>query len=426
MSQKHNSRLEIHVPPAHSAERPAIRYSHVTLDLDIEEDPLANQLPKQTGSFPVVSEGFYSFVPFSASSDQPMSLKRYLTTDEPLVSLHVTSFNDATLVSITFPHVLGDVTATAALVKAWSSVALGQQDQVPPILGATNDVLESIRASSNGKDARQPFVLQHMQLRGLSLLVFTIRHLWDMLLTPRVYGRFIFLPAKFIQQLRREAEDEVEIRRQRGDTDPSFVSDNDLISAWGSRMVILSRTSPLMSRSAAILNVFNLRPRLRETASGTYVQNLIMASTALLAPGSVAMESTGQIALRVREALQQQTTEEQTRSLVHMASMKGAGTPLFAHADSMVVSWTNWSQARLDEAVAALGAATAKDGKQTESIASNTRYLTHWGAGLNMENGYRDGFVIYGRNSEGDYWLHGFLREKTWDLIRQSFDSFGR
>lgn len=100
-----------------------------------------------------VKEGekrFYSFILFSAPPSQPIGLEQYITTDEPLLSLHVTSFNDAMFVSITFPHELADGTAAAGLVKTLSTVALGQLDQVPPILGAANDVLEPVRGVFKG------------------------------------------------------------------------------------------------------------------------------------------------------------------------------------------------------------------------------------------------------------------------------------
>jgi hypothetical protein len=411
--------LEIHVPPTHSAERPAIRFSHVTLDLAIEEHPLAHQLPKTTGERPSISRGYYSFTKLGSSPDQPLYLSQYLTTDEPLIFLYVTTFTDATLVSITLPHAITDLTGTADMLRAWSCVLSGRVSDVIPVLGAREDVYETMRKPPYD-GSTVPYVLQHTQVRGISTMVFEARRVWDTLVTPNLSDGFIFLPAKFISQLRREAEEELETRR--GSGGPSFVSDGDLITAWGSRMVVCSRSA---TRSAVIVNVFNLRTRLSEALvdpTGAYVQNLIMNSSTILQPGAAATESSGQIAIRVREALITQTTEAQVRSLARLGFASGASMPLFGRADSMIVAWTNWSKARLAEAAAGLGTSAVGSNKKTISPVSTDSYMTCWGADLG--NRYRDGFVIFGKNDTGDYWLHGSLRAKAWDLIRTEFKSF--
>lgn len=416
-----SGQYEIHVPSVHTVERPAIRFSHTTLDVGIEEHPLACQLPCDTAGLPVVTKGFHSFSQFSASSDQPLDLKTYLTTDEPLISLHITSFKEATLVAINFPHVIADVTATAALLSAWSRVASGELNQVPPLFGAREDVLGPNSTASSDKYPT-PFVLEYMLVSGLSMAKFAMRHIWDLFMTPTVHDGFIFLPTSFIQQLRRHAEEE--LRNRKDPSRPSFLSDGDLIIAWGSRMVFLSRSK---TRSAVIINVFNVRTRLSRPLidpAGAYIQNLIMASSTILPSGVGAGESTGQIAIRVREALAAQTTEEQVLSLARLGRANGGGMPLFGLADSMVVPWTNWCKAQIAEKAAGLGSAVAGPSDGKAGSASKHKFLTHWGAGINMANGYRDGFVIYAKTVDGGYWLHGWLRAETWDMIRSEIEQF--
>jgi hypothetical protein len=36
----------------------------------------------------------------------------------------------------------------------------------------------------------------------------------------------------------------------------------------------------------------------------------------------------------------------------------------------------------------------------------------------------RDTFVIYGKDAEGNYWVHGYLRQETWDLIQEEFEQY--
>ena len=87
--------------------------------MNIEDHPLAKTLPKATES-PSIQADPGSFRAFGARENAPETLEDFLTTDMPQMSLHITSFNDATLVGLSWPHTLMDVMGQQALLNAWS------------------------------------------------------------------------------------------------------------------------------------------------------------------------------------------------------------------------------------------------------------------------------------------------------------------
>ena len=414
--------MTIHVPHVYTAERPAVRFSHAKFDICIEEHPLACRLPKKTGQFPSIQEGCHTFRSFSVPQDLPNNIEHYLTTDEPLISLRITSFTNATLVSITFPHSALDVMGTADLMKAWSSVLADRLDRIPTVLGAKKDIMESVGTSSDGK-SKVPYVLQDKQIKGFSFLLFAIRFAWDLIIRRNIQTRIIFFPATFISQLRQRAQEQLEIGSD--SKSPPFFSDGDLITAWCSRMVIASRSR---KRPAVICNVFDLRRRLSNIfiPGAAYLQNLILPTSVILPATQVSTASFGRFALHLRQAINEQATDMQARSLMRAFRVSHASTglmPIFGSSDSMFIASTNWSKARFFEeinfrpAVVSSGHSHAGDNLAVQPGIC----VSYWGTTMGTTDNPRDTFIIYGKDGDENYWIHGYLRPETWSLIQDAF-----
>jgi hypothetical protein len=208
------------------------------------------------------------------------------------------------------------------------------------------------------------------------------------------------------------------------DTPGEFVSDGDLLTAWGSRMIMSSRSK---TRPATILTVFDLRSRLVDTASakGCYLQNLILGSSVYIPAAESWAATTSRIALSIRQALKEQATDAQARSLTRLmkSSTANVSVPLFATSDSMVIASTNWTKAKLREA-ANFTSAAAYLGSNSCSNSNRDNHLSYWGSPISKTDKPRDTFIIYGKNGRGDYWLHGYLRPETWQLIRDQFNEY--
>ena len=350
--------------------------------------------------------------------DLPNDIQYYLTTDEPLICLRVITFVDETLISITFPYSLSDVIGTADLLTAWSSVLADQIDRVPKLLGARDDAIENVGTQRDEK-SKVPYILQDKQVKGFSFLVFAIRFIWDLLTRRNIQTRLVFLPARFLSHLREMAN----TQRSLGSESQSlpFLSDGDLITAWCSCMVIASRSG---KRPAIIFNIFDLRNRLRNTfvPGGSYLQNLILPGLVLLPAMKALTTSLGHIALRIRHAIVEQATDTQARSLIRMLKASIPSMPLFGSSDSMVIVCTNWSKARFLEKID-FGPAVVTGGQPDsgeELAVQPGSCITYWGSTIGTTDRPRDTFIIYGKDSDGNHWIHGYFRPETWRLIQDA------
>ncbi|TGJ83719.1 hypothetical protein E0Z10_g5030 [Xylaria hypoxylon] len=427
LRKNRDGKLEIHVPLHFNYDCPPFRFSHVKFDMDMNTHPLASLLPKKTGSQPSVHEGCHKFREFSIPSTLPTDITHYLSTDEPLICLHINSFNDGTLVSLTFPHSLSDAMGTVGLLKAWAHVLHHHKGGSPKreLWGAREDVSASVGAANDQTAQNTKFVLEDRQTTGLPLLFFMARYAVDALINRNIETHHIYLPASFLSHLRQQAEKETRLAKGDEDQSAKFVSDGDLITAWGSRMVISSARRKGM---VAICNVFDMRGRLdslKSPGAAVYLQNLILPSTTLLTTEEANSLSVSGIAFRVRRAIIEQTSDAQVRSLMRLARIWFAslGTmPLFVSWNTVrVIACTNWSKARFLDHADFGPAAVKPPGKTGVTIAKPVAY---WGTTLSVTDKPRDTFVIYGKDHEGGYWVHAYLRKETWQFIRAELDQF--
>ncbi|KAI1305536.1 hypothetical protein F5Y03DRAFT_406398 [Xylaria venustula] len=412
-----DGKLEIHVPIHFSPNRPPLRFSHVELGVRMDAHSLASRLPKKTGKRPSLHEGCRAFREFSIPATLPNNIEHYLSTDEPLICLHITTFTDGTLVSLTFPHSLSDAMGTSALVKAWARVLQSEGHgslEIHPV-GAKHDIIAPF-GTPDDKIARDTeFSLERQQTKYLSLLLFAARVAWDNLTRRNIETRHIYLPSNFISHLRMQASQ---------DRTTEFISDGDLIAAWGSRMVLSSAPS---RGSAVIYNIFDIRGRLNlhKSPTAVFLQNLILPSTTILTVDEAASLSVSQLAHRVRKAIVEQTSVAQVRSLIRITRSwftRLSGMPLFARWDTKrVIAITNWTKARLLEQA---DFAPAVDTAQTVDDEKSLKPIGFWGTTLSVSDNPRDTFVVYGKDHDGNYWVHGYLRTETWHLIQEEFNTF--
>lgn len=422
--------MEIHVPRNFSRDRPPIHFAHVEFSVDMGDHPLASRLPKKTGNKPSIHEGCHVFREFSIPSTLPNNVNHYLCTDEPLICLQINSFTDGTLVSVTFPHVLSDAMGTADFIQAWAHILNNQNldNLTMQLEGSTEDVVASVGVTEDEIAQNTRFVLEDRQMTGFPLLVFAARYAFDILTRRNIEARHIYLPASFLTYLRRQAEKEFRLDNEYETRSMPFVSDGDLITAWGSRMVLSSAPA---KGAAAICNVFDMRKRLNllnpspAVRASTYMQNLILPSTTLLTAEEARSFSVYQIALMVRKAVVEQTSDAQVRSLMRIARTWFAGLgsmPLFGGWNTTrIIACTNWTKAEFLMRADFGSAAETDSGKR---CVRQVRPVAYWGTTLAVSDNPRDTFVVYGKDADGDYWVHAYLRKETWNFIESELDQF--
>ncbi|KAJ2977890.1 hypothetical protein NQ176_g4118 [Zarea fungicola] len=132
LHKRANGRLVLQVPKTFKSECPDVAFVSKTYDEEIDNHSLGKLYPKSTqvaSTQPLEKSIRPLLVPpgFPATFDE-LATKRW-----PQLTLFVSSFNDATIVSILWPHTLLDASAFRSLLKNWSLVLAGREDQVETV-----------------------------------------------------------------------------------------------------------------------------------------------------------------------------------------------------------------------------------------------------------------------------------------------------
>ncbi|CAM1503471.1 Fc.00g010620.m01.CDS01 [Cosmosporella sp. VM-42] len=411
--------LEIHVPRPFTAERPAVSYSYESLAVAIEDHPLAKTLPRATGS-PSIQPGPPGFRAFAAREDAPAVLDDFIFHDTPQLSLHITSFTNATLVALSWPHTLMDVMGQQALLHAWSLVLAGRESDVAPVLGARED---AICKAADAPVEMEEFKLARKQLTGWSMFMFGLRFAWDMLCNSVVETRTVFLPQKFVADLRRQAESD--LAAVDGGEKNRFVSDGDVLTAWAAHAVASSLPQP---RPVTVLHALNARFRLSSLvqASGVYIQNMAVAAFTFLS-AEVAMGPLGTIALENRRHLMEQATEGQVLSILRelRGQSKTDSDPrmLCGDSDAVLLPFTNWTRADIFKA-ADFGHAVVCAGETTPERGNPPGTMVfHHAQSMRPSAGARNIVVVLGKDHSSNYWLTGLLLPSAWAVIEKELET---
>ncbi|KAL8867263.1 MAG: hypothetical protein Q9174_005774, partial [Haloplaca sp. 1 TL-2023] len=96
----------------------------------------------------------------------------------------------------------------ADMLRAWSAVLADRREDVLSVCGNEEDVIENIGTASDPQ-MHEPFVLKNQQLKGLSMLAFGLRYVWDLLTRRTIQTRIIYMPKAFIANLRQTAQEQL-------------------------------------------------------------------------------------------------------------------------------------------------------------------------------------------------------------------------
>lgn len=361
--------------------------------------------------------------PFVARPDFPATVDELIRQNLPQISLHVTSFNDATLVGLVWPHTLMDAVGGKALLAAWSLVLAGREEDVPLVIGARTDTPSAI---SNEHKIQEEFHLERKRLTGASLLMFCLRYLWERFWNPPLERRVVFLPQMDFAKLRDQAHKDLAENTQELESRP-FVSDADILTAWITRAVALSEPRP---RPVTALNLLNARFRLTPLMkpSGVYIQNMLLGTfTFLSAP--MATGPMGAIALHHRESFVRQSTESQALGFLRsiLEDIKAGKNPrlLFGESNAMPIVFNNVIKLDLMK-IANFGPAVLRKGD------TSTTRTNPLGTMAAYHNGFLDGswkginmVVLLGKDHGGNYWVQGTLLPRAWASIENEVRILG-
>ncbi|PNP82180.1 hypothetical protein FNYG_04369 [Fusarium nygamai] len=415
----HNKRgaLEVHVPTRYTNEQPAVSYSHQHYDISIEEHTIAKLLPKAT-SRPSTFPGASGPRDFGIPPGAPASLKDYTNRDIPMIGLHIITFQDATIITVTWPHVLFDAVGFSHLIEAWSAVLAGHKERVTNIIGAKDDVLYDL--GNIAQTVPQYAASEARILSGIALIFFVVRMLWILLTQPIVESRIICLPKDVVDKLHQRALEDSE--EENSEQDAPWVSPGDATLAWLTRALVDSSKEP---RPISMTTPIDARTRLSQLqdADGVYVQNMILGSFVNITPDDL-RGPLGKQALVSRRGLLQQLDESNLVGILQLFRKRWddgkARAPIFAAPGSQLLVTNN--RLKIDLFTAAdFGPAVIQARKGQQGKNRPGRPVHHYASSLNPGITMRNFVNIHTRDLEGNYWLSGFFTPRQWSRIEEGF-----
>ncbi|KAF4625251.1 hypothetical protein G7Y89_g12920 [Cudoniella acicularis] len=387
--------LEYHIPAQFTNERRALAYSHVPHDMDAADHPVASRLPKPCTRPATVGDPD-EFRSLFRREGGPTKLDDYLNTDVPQLGLHIVSFNDKTLVCLYWPHTLMDAMGKRALLDAWTLMLEGRPGDIQSSHGAEDVDPHFDPLAGLGKNPTESHKLtgQRMSLFGLAQYGVTI-------------GDLLSAAAG--------SHDGTEAIQ-----DDPFLSEGDVLCAWWTRLAIshLPRDS---HRTVVLNNAYSLRAPLAADLLPTgsvYVSNAIGFLNVLLPACEIFNKPLSHIASSIRHAIKDLGTRAQVEAFAGMwRESQGRLPPFFGDRSMHMITFSNWSKARLFETDFSAAVVTPKDREDRERgrKPGTPSYIQNNQFGLVLPNG----FPIIGKDVQGNYWLSGYMNKGHWAKIEE-------
>ncbi|KAL5121027.1 hypothetical protein ACEQ8H_000876 [Pleosporales sp. CAS-2024a] len=341
-------RLEHHVPAKYTQDRPPINYTHVVEPMGYRQHPLGAKLPTAQGRLQTFPDTTGFRIPGTLHK-----LGDYIYTDCAQLGLHVMSFEDATIVTISWLHTLLDALGLRALLRAWQAELQG--GAVPDFVGSHTDPLSALGTQAQAKS----HVLAPKLLGKLGMLRFVVHFLWEMYRYPEEASRIVVVPRSYFASLRAQAikdletlQDKSKLTYNKTDATTPFLSDGDILLALLHRTLARANPSLKPSGTVAVMNIMDMRDVLRTTEppllpkEGVYVHNCLTALWSHFRVADLLSLPLGHIAAQVRADLVVQTTRPQIEA---GAALSKKGMSLFGPGDMTLVTMSNWLKARMFE-----------------------------------------------------------------------------
>ncbi|KAJ5229060.1 hypothetical protein N7489_009768 [Penicillium chrysogenum] len=415
-SQDHG-KLEYHIPARYDETRPAFIFTTTTYGININDHPLGSQLPKagQDQSFLSPSSDFFTSI--VCRPDSPRELADWIYTDRPQLDIHAALFQDATLLTISYLHTFSDAISRTNLFEAWIAVLRGHEEEVPAFVPYDHDPLYTL-----GKEApRQSYRNLGRLLSGLSLVIFGLRYMFEILWFPKLEEHPIRLPGRCVDQMRKTVLQELAITASRGTRKP-FVSEGDVVVAWWVRTMIKA-LKPAPDRTIMVMNVFNvwnLFPEWFPHGAAGLVGNSFFYSYTLLVASKVLQDTDLKyVASTNRTALMEHRTKQQVAAMTAIQRenfMKAA--PVVGDSKLLFMAATNQHKARYfetDWSAAVIAPGVPLSGRPhalgRPSYVNDIEYCR----GYPTRNIVR----IIGKDAGGDWHLLFKARAGAWRVIHQ-------
>jgi hypothetical protein len=148
-------------------DRPAFVWSHEDHQSSIKDHPIGSRVPAGSSwTTPQFFEDTHTTTNFLYPVDSlPTSFQSWIAIDRGCLVFHVHTFDDATLISISFSHAWMDGMAFSNVLHAWALVLAGREAEVPPYID-TDAVSEYLTTVKNNGISPEKHCLYNMRVKG--------------------------------------------------------------------------------------------------------------------------------------------------------------------------------------------------------------------------------------------------------------------
>jgi hypothetical protein len=353
------------------------------------------------------------FISLTKSANGPRKIEDYLYFDEPPLGLHIVTFLDATLVSLSWPHTFLDAMGRKSLMEAWTLTLHGRDDEVAPLAGVLSDPFATL-----GDEPKEKYLHEKWLLKPWQMIVFGLRYAFE-ILSVKLESRLMCVPAALIKNIYETSLQELATE---GDKTP-FLSEGDVLCAWLTRL-ILSDSSPSSNQTVCIQNAYGIRALFKDRipAGSAYVANAVMQVHTLLPMKDLFAKPISYVAAKIRRGIVELGTREQIDAFNALVKKlaKTRRMPLFGDGTMKLVIFSNWSKGKFfqtDFSPAVVKEGPASVSRENKigrpSLIMNTSFST----GQKFSNI----FAIVGKDTPGNYWVWCTLRSDTLAQVERMF-----
>ncbi|KAH8178379.1 transferase family protein [Sarocladium implicatum] len=393
LRKNENGELEYHIPVEFTADRPAVFFSHEQHDQTIASHPLGSRIPRASYR-PAIVGNPREFEAFMLRDGAPRNLDDYLFSDLPQLGLHVVSFTDKTVVTLSWPHTAFDIMGQSALLEAWTSKLNGQALKTP--IGSESDLLVPF-----GTAPRESYKLEDRRMSIAGLMLYAARNAVDLVW--------------------RRHENRIELAaREDAESTPgnTWISEGDVLCAWWTR-VMLPQLSIHPERTVLLNNAFSLRKPLENDllpADCPYLSNAVGFINVLMSAKEILENPVSHLAGEIRRCINEQGTRPQVEAFAAMVRESANKLPPFFGDSGMhMITYSNWAKAKLYNVDFSSAVLSSESKRSDDSRVGRPSYTQSLQMGVTVPNG----FPIMGKDLDGNYWLSGYMQEITWVKIEE-------
>ncbi|KAE8157211.1 hypothetical protein BDV40DRAFT_308887 [Aspergillus tamarii] len=413
-----SGKLEYHIPAEYDkSTRPAFGFTTAEYGISINEHQLGARLPKSGQDQSVLSPSCAEFAPLVRHSDSPRELADWIYSDRPQLHVHVTVFQDATLLTVSYLHTLFDAVARTNFFKAWIAVLDGREEEVPPFVPFDQDPLCDL-----GKDVpRESYTHFGRLVAGLSLVLFGLRYLFELFWFRKEEEHPIRVPGHCVERMRETAQQELAAATEEGAEAP-FLSEPDVVSAWWVKTMVRA-LNPAPGRTVMVMSPFNVWGLFKESfpagAKG-FIGNAFFNSYTVHKASEVLEDNNlAHLACKNRQALVEHRTKEQVQAMtaIQRESIMQI-PPLVGDSNLLFMTHTNQHKARYFETdFSAAVVAPGMPLSERPHALGRPSYIN------DIEHcrlyPTRNVCRVIGKDAAGDWWLLFKTRSEAWPSIHK-------